>query len=177
MILLILSTILSGVFLPYIAPTPPAPTVAKDGAEAEKGDGVWGFLSPLKVFLPRVVEKEDGGDGKRYWGLTLLGTGVFVGVLALAYVPLMLQLTATNTYNFKPTQVRLRRPPSSKSAHIPVTAERLHALDKRHHPRPLPHVRVSENHRPRPSLVHRSLRPFPSPASTDAAFGNARGGL
>ncbi|KAL8279700.1 hypothetical protein RQP46_008013 [Phenoliferia psychrophenolica] len=68
------------------------------------GGGIWGFLTPLKVFLPRKIEREDGGDGRLYWGLTLLGTGTFMGVLAVAYVPLMLQLTATNTYGFKPTQ-------------------------------------------------------------------------
>lgn len=90
LILLILSTILSGVFLPYIPPASP-PSAAKDGAKAS-GGGVFGFLSPLKVFLPRVIEKEDGGDGTNYWGLTFLGSGTFLGVLALAYVPLMLSV-------------------------------------------------------------------------------------
>ncbi|KAK4699908.1 hypothetical protein P7C70_g6346, partial [Phenoliferia sp. Uapishka_3] len=102
LVLLILSTILSSCFMPYIPPTSPTPAIT-DSKEPEKGGGIWGFMEPLKVFLPRRIEKEDGGNGGRYWGLTLLGIGCFTGVLALAYVPLMLQMTATNEYGFKPS--------------------------------------------------------------------------
>lgn len=64
--LLVISTILSSVFLPYIAPEP---SDEKDGA------GIGSVLKPLLVLGPRRIKKEDGGDGKRYWGVTLLAFG------------------------------------------------------------------------------------------------------
>lgn len=77
--LLVLSTFLSAFFLPYVAP------VAVSAEEAAKAKGIWGFLAPLRVFVPQVVKEENGGDGKtRFWGLTLLGVGVFTGVFASA---------------------------------------------------------------------------------------------
>lgn len=73
--LLIISTILSSAFLPYIAPEP---------VDEESGTGIGGMLKPLLVLGPRRIEKEDGGDGNRYWGVTLLafGTGAFDFILS-----------------------------------------------------------------------------------------------
>jgi hypothetical protein len=79
LVLLVLSTLLSALFLPYIVPQP-----VVDSSDKKSSGGIAGFLAPLKVFLPRVIEKEDGGDRKRYWGLTLLGIGTFIGVFATA---------------------------------------------------------------------------------------------
>jgi len=81
-VLLVLSSFLSFFFLPAISP----PEVA---VEDKKAGSILSFLSPLKVFVPR---KLDDGSGRRYYGLTLLALGVFGGVLATGYVPLMLQL-------------------------------------------------------------------------------------
>lgn len=64
--LLIISTILSSAFLPYIAPEP---------NDEKGGAGIGSMLKPLLVLGPRRIEKEDGGDGKRYWGVTLLAFG------------------------------------------------------------------------------------------------------
>lgn len=65
--LLILSTILSSLFLPYIAPTPPE--------EGKVASGLGSMLKPLLVLRPRLVKGEDGDKGRRYWGATLLAVG------------------------------------------------------------------------------------------------------
>ncbi|GAA5896398.1 hypothetical protein JCM5296_002721 [Sporobolomyces johnsonii] len=94
---LVCSTILSGCFLPYIPPT------AADESGLTKSSGAFsGFLAPLKIFAPRKVEKEDGSSS-RWYGLTLIGTGSFLGVLATACIQILLQLISTNAFGFKPT--------------------------------------------------------------------------
>lgn len=75
--LLVGSTLFTGLFLPYIAPAP-RPDASVDGKPAARG----GPLSCLAVFVPRRIEGHKG----RYWGLTLLGLGAFMGVLATAFV-------------------------------------------------------------------------------------------
>lgn len=74
--LLISSTLFASIFLPYIAP--PTPTKRVDGG-AEKKEGAFVFLSPLKLLGPNY--KAEGGWRGR-WGLGLLGLGLFCGVLA-----------------------------------------------------------------------------------------------
>lgn len=93
--LLIFSTILSSLFLPYIAPT-----TSIESTEG-KSNGIFSFLEPLKVFIPNVKKNGKGKD----FGLLLLGAGMFTGVLSTAYIPVMLQLTATNQYQFGPSEV------------------------------------------------------------------------
>ncbi|SGY20026.1 BQ5605_C017g08440 [Microbotryum silenes-dioicae] len=89
--LLILSTLLSVFFLPYIPPDAQSPKV--------NGEGV---LAPLKIFWPRHVQVEGTSRSVRYWGMTWLAIGSFLGVFATAFVPLALQLTATNMFGFGP---------------------------------------------------------------------------
>lgn len=93
-VLLILSSFLSFFFLPYIPP-PTAP-VDDDANKPKPKTGWFGFLAPLKVFIPTRLDDSS----RRYYGLLLLGVGIFMGVLATGYVPLMLQLHATNQYGF-----------------------------------------------------------------------------
>ncbi|KAJ7876617.1 hypothetical protein B0H13DRAFT_2054976 [Mycena leptocephala] len=62
-------------------------------------ESLFAFLACLTVFVPTRYAHGNG----RFWGLTLLGLGAFGGTLATAYVPLMLQLTATNQYGYKPS--------------------------------------------------------------------------
>jgi hypothetical protein len=90
---------------------------------------VFAFLHCLPIFLPAKYADGNGKGKERFWGLPLLGFGAFWSVMATAYVvrfmpfffsffqknsssreyaltlyfqPLMLQLTATNQYGFKP---------------------------------------------------------------------------
>ncbi|KAJ7192512.1 hypothetical protein GGX14DRAFT_480004 [Mycena pura] len=96
--LLVLSTAYTRLLLPYI---PPAATTdaAPDGTASKQGESFFSFLACLRVFLPVKYELHSG----TFWGLTLLGLGTFGGTLATGYVPMMLQLTATNSYGYKPS--------------------------------------------------------------------------
>ncbi|KAJ6546033.1 hypothetical protein DFH09DRAFT_989914 [Mycena vulgaris] len=103
--LLVGSTLFTAFCLPYIPPggfiskndTNPAAT-GPTPEELKRGESVFAFLHCLRIFLPAKY-----ADGKgRFWGLPLLAFGAFWSVMATAYVPLMLQLTATNQYGFKP---------------------------------------------------------------------------
>ncbi|GMK57959.1 hypothetical protein CspeluHIS016_0407930 [Cutaneotrichosporon spelunceum] len=82
--LLVFSTVFGIFFLPHCTPQ-------------HKQEEKQGFLAPLKVFVPRA--RVGGG---RDWNLTLLGLGTFFAVLATGYVPMMLQLVATNVFGFTP---------------------------------------------------------------------------
>ncbi|KAJ6564737.1 hypothetical protein B0H19DRAFT_1141835 [Mycena capillaripes] len=99
--LLVGSTLFTAFCLPYVPPGGfPAKKDHPDSTpEVPKRDeSVFAFLHCLRIFLPAKY-----ADGKgRFWGLPLLGFGAFWSVMATAYVPLMLQLTATNQYGFKP---------------------------------------------------------------------------
>ncbi|KAJ7607625.1 hypothetical protein DFH06DRAFT_1249778 [Mycena polygramma] len=105
--LLVGSTLFTALCLPYVPPGGFAAAKAHpDSAtgagstqqDAKKDVSVFAFLHCLRIFLPARY-----ADGKgRFWGLPLLGFGAFWSVMATAYVPLMLQLTATNQYGFKP---------------------------------------------------------------------------
>ncbi|KAJ6451120.1 hypothetical protein C8R47DRAFT_1329767 [Mycena vitilis] len=105
--LLVGSTLFTALCLPYVPPGGSAavkahpdstPGVDSTQQEPKKDASVFAFLHCLRIFLPARY-----ADGKgRFWGLPLLGFGAFWSVMATAYVPLMLQLTATNQYGFKP---------------------------------------------------------------------------
>lgn len=88
-------------FLPHVAP----PVKPSSSDDEERGTGIFSFLAPFRVFVPRIIEPEDGGHKQRYWGMTLVGIGTFTGVLAVSYVPFLLQLTATNAYGFHAKEV------------------------------------------------------------------------
>ncbi|KAJ6467645.1 hypothetical protein C8R47DRAFT_1152300 [Mycena vitilis] len=108
--LLVASTLFTAFCLPYIPPgglatrkglgslTPP-PNANSTQEGPKKDASPFAFLYCLRVFLP---SRYADGRG-RFWGLPLLAFGAFWSVMATAYVPLMLQLTATNEYGFKPS--------------------------------------------------------------------------
>lgn len=87
--LLVVSTIFTSTCLPYIPPAAsiPPPFTSSDD---KKKESAFSFLDCMKVFLP--VRLDESRNKGAFWGLTLLGTGAFIGVLATSYVPLMLQL-------------------------------------------------------------------------------------
>ncbi|CAK5269071.1 unnamed protein product [Mycena citricolor] len=101
--LLVLSTLFTAFFLPYIPPGgfPLRSGTASNPVSPErdvKTTSFFSFLRPLGIFWPA---KYADGSG-RFWGVSLLGFGAFTSVMSTGYVPLMLQLTATNKYGFKP---------------------------------------------------------------------------
>jgi MFS family permease len=84
-------------FLPWI---PPNEDTEK---KASKKRTVLNLLGPLKMFAP---QKWVMGDGRiqKEWGTLLLGSGVFFGVLATSYVPVLLQMYSTDVLGFGTTE-------------------------------------------------------------------------
>lgn len=87
-ILLCFSTVFGMFFLPHFTPE----------HEDKPHSGRAGFLAPLKVFIPRKI----GNANRRDWNLLYLGLGTFFSVLATGYAPMMLQLIATDVFDFTP---------------------------------------------------------------------------
>lgn len=86
-LLLVAASLVSCLCLPYIRPAPVAAVPAGRGRD-------WlGWAAPLKTFRPREM-----ADGRRYWGLTCLGLGLFGGVVACEFVPTALQLHSAAAY-------------------------------------------------------------------------------
>jgi hypothetical protein len=75
---MIISTAYSALLLPYVAPE------KIDDAENNTKKGiltrVTTFVSPLKAFVPRRLRRANGNTS-RYYGVSLLGAGVFLGVV------------------------------------------------------------------------------------------------
>lgn len=79
--------------LPYISPGS-----MSDSKIPSKG-GISGFLAPLKVLNPQKLRLESGALRKHY-GVLFLCCGVFLGVLATGYAPLLIQMYATAVFEF-----------------------------------------------------------------------------
>lgn len=61
------------------------------------------FFGPLKMFTPQKWVLRSGKMRTEY-GTLLLGFGVFLGVLATGYIPVLLQMYATDVYGFGTTE-------------------------------------------------------------------------
>ncbi|CZS81109.1 unnamed protein product [Fusarium graminearum] len=85
--------ILSGIYawsaLPYISPE----SMSSGGRPAT------GFLTPLKVLMPQKLRLADGKT-KKHLGVIFLCAGIFLGVLATDYAPLLIQMYATAAFSF-----------------------------------------------------------------------------
>ncbi|KAF4446988.1 hypothetical protein F53441_9459 [Fusarium austroafricanum] len=92
-----ISFILAGIYawsaLPYISPES-----MSNGANSDK-QGVSGFLAPLKILTPQKLRLADGRV-KKHLGVIFLCSGIFLGVLATGYAPLLIQMYATAAFNF-----------------------------------------------------------------------------
>lgn len=95
--LLLTSSVYAGLVLPYIDPA--SLTDRKPGAKGKSGGGVGGFLAPLKIMAPQRVRYASGRVGKHY-GVLFLCCGIFLGVLATGYAPLLIQMYATAYFDF-----------------------------------------------------------------------------
>ncbi|KAM0250751.1 hypothetical protein ACHAP5_001968 [Fusarium lateritium] len=91
------SFILSGIYvwmaLPYISPE----SMSNGGKPGQQG--VSGFLAPLKILTPQKLRLADGRV-KKHLGVIFLCSGIFLGVLATGYAPLLIQMYATAAFNF-----------------------------------------------------------------------------
>lgn len=83
------------IFLPWIPPN--------KATDEQESSGAAKFLGPLKIFAPQRWILRDGRI-KRQYGTILLGIGTFLGVLATGFIPTLLQMYATDVYNFGTTE-------------------------------------------------------------------------
>ncbi|GAB7363451.1 hypothetical protein MBLNU230_g3725t1 [Neophaeotheca triangularis] len=95
--LFVLSTLYVVFCLPHIAPDKAAAEAQKDKSALAK------FFQPLKTIMPRKWVLADGRIKNEY-GALVLAIGVFMGVLATGYIPTLLQMYATDVFQFGTTE-------------------------------------------------------------------------
>jgi hypothetical protein len=88
-----LSSIYVLVFLPTIKPTPETVSANKPAPSLTR------FFGPLKMFVPQKWVSQDGVVRSEY-GALILGIGVFFGILATGYIPILLQMYSTSVLGF-----------------------------------------------------------------------------
>lgn len=93
--LMIFSTLYTVMFLPYVAPP-------KSEQESKK-KGIAGLMGPMKLFIPQKFKLPNGRVQLEY-GVFLLGAGVFWGVLATGFIPVLLQMYSSMAFGFKTTE-------------------------------------------------------------------------
>ncbi|KAI1153433.1 major facilitator superfamily transporter [Nemania diffusa] len=91
-----ISTLYGALFLPNKAST-------ERSHQKQTSHGLNGFFAPLKVIIPHKYRLESGTVVKNY-GLIFLALGIFLGVLASGYAPLLLQMYATSVFHFNTTE-------------------------------------------------------------------------
>ena len=75
------------------------PEITNKDVAAKATKSLAGFFDPIKMFIPRKWVLKDGRVVREY-GVLLLGIGTFLGVLATSYIPVLLQLYATDVFDF-----------------------------------------------------------------------------
>ncbi|KAI1340706.1 MFS general substrate transporter [Xylariaceae sp. FL0016] len=96
-VLFTLSSIYAALFIPYIDPG----TLASSNAGLKTPASVR-FFGGFKVLLPRKLTLE-GGEQIHHYGTMFLALGVFLGVLATGYAPILIQMYSTAAFNFLQT--------------------------------------------------------------------------
>ncbi|UKZ52995.1 hypothetical protein TrVGV298_006782 [Trichoderma virens] len=79
--------------LPYISPD------SMSSKKKPNQQGIAGFFAPLKILVPQRV-RTSSGSIKKHYGVIILCAGIFLGVLATDYAPLLTQLYATAAFDF-----------------------------------------------------------------------------
>ncbi|KAM0257126.1 hypothetical protein ACHAQJ_004591 [Trichoderma viride] len=79
--------------LPYISPE------SMSNKKKPGQQGIAGFFAPLKILVPQRMRLPNGGI-KKHYGVIILCTGIFLGVLATDYAPLLIQMYATAAFDF-----------------------------------------------------------------------------
>ncbi|KAI1372564.1 hypothetical protein F4677DRAFT_248098 [Hypoxylon crocopeplum] len=94
--LYVATTIYGALFMPTKAGN--ENTTKKQGAR-----GISGFFAPLKIIVPHKYRLESGKVIKNY-SLIFLALGIFLGVFASGYAPILLQMYGTSEFNFGTTE-------------------------------------------------------------------------
>lgn len=81
------------------------PWIPKNKAEQQAwtAKGISRLFGPFRIFVPQKW-MYPGGSIHTEYGALLLGTGVFLGVLATGYLPILLQLYSTDIFGFGTTE-------------------------------------------------------------------------
>ncbi|KAF3762801.1 hypothetical protein M406DRAFT_31187, partial [Cryphonectria parasitica EP155] len=93
--LFLISSAYARFVLPFISPE----SLSDGKKDTGRGGGVSGFLAPLKIMAPQHVRLFSGRVTKHY-GVLFLCCGIFLGVLATGYAPLLIQMYATAYFDF-----------------------------------------------------------------------------
>ncbi|KAH8898437.1 MFS general substrate transporter [Thozetella sp. PMI_491] len=96
LVLFALSSVYARAFVPYIDPT----SLTDESAKAK---GIKAIFGPLKVLGPQKLRLQDGRVTSHF-GITFLALGIFMGVLATGYAPILIQLYATAAFGFRPSE-------------------------------------------------------------------------
>lgn len=75
------------------------PTIHNADLETKASKSLAAFFDPIKMFAPQKWRMANGTVKKQY-GVLLLGIGVFLGVLATSYIPVLLQMYSTDIFGF-----------------------------------------------------------------------------
>jgi MFS family permease len=90
--------LLSCVYVAVCLPETPPPEKEKD-ANVRQNTGLTRFFGPLQILAPQTWTLPDGRKSTQFGAMTL-GAGVFLGILATGYLPTLLQMYATDEFNF-----------------------------------------------------------------------------
>ncbi|KAK4539608.1 hypothetical protein LTR36_010491 [Oleoguttula mirabilis] len=76
------------------------PTIHNKEVEGRAARSLSGFFDPIKMFAPKKFLLQDGRTVRKEYGVLLLGTGTFLGVLSTSYIPVLLQMYSTDVFGF-----------------------------------------------------------------------------
>ncbi|PTB65017.1 MFS general substrate transporter [Trichoderma citrinoviride] len=79
--------------LPYISPE------SMSNKKKPGPQGIASFFAPLKILVPQRLRTPKGST-KKHYGVLILCAGIFLGVLATDYAPLLMQMYATAAFDF-----------------------------------------------------------------------------
>lgn len=96
--LFLTSSLYAFLFIPYIDPK----TLSDDKSRSR---GLSAILSPFRVLAPWRLRNQESGTTRTYYGITSLALGVFFGVLATGYAPVLIQMYATAAFDFHPSEL------------------------------------------------------------------------
>ncbi|KAI1091252.1 hypothetical protein F5B19DRAFT_459626 [Rostrohypoxylon terebratum] len=75
----------------------------KTQGQKQNARGIGAFFAPLKIIVPHNYRLESGRVIKNY-SLIFLALGIFLGVFASGYAPILLQMYGTSEFNFGTTE-------------------------------------------------------------------------
>ncbi|CRK30964.1 hypothetical protein BN1723_003712 [Verticillium longisporum] len=81
----------------------PASPVNEDEVADKDGKSTSGMFAPLRILIPQRY-RLPSGKVTRHYGLVFLAMGVFFGVFATGYAPILIQMYATSRFDFGTTE-------------------------------------------------------------------------